>query len=152
MIKDIKKAIKSQLPEIRFIPSDKFYWTPETKTIYYDKKSRGNTADLALLHEIGHAKLNHKVYSSDFNLIQLELEAWEEAKQIAKDLGIKIDLNHIEDCLDTYRDWMAKRSQCPGCGVRNLQQTNSKQYSCYNCRSKWKVTPSRFCRPYRAMI
>lgn len=152
MLNNIKKAFKLQLPEIRFISSDRFYWAPETKTIYYDKNSRGNTADLALLHEISHAKLKHTAYRSDFSLIQLEVDAWEEAKKIANELGIKINLNHIEDCLDTYRDWMAKRSQCPNCGIRNLQQADLTQYSCYNCHSKWKVTPSRFCRPYRAIV
>ncbi len=152
MINKIKKNIQSELNDVVFVSSDKFYWAPELKTIYYDKKSSGNKADLALLHEIGHAKLNHKSYSSDFNLIQMEVDAWEEAKNIARKIGIKIDINHIEDCLDSYRDWIAKRSECPTCGIRNLQLSSLKGYSCYNCHSKWKVTPSRFCRPYRTTV
>jgi hypothetical protein len=31
-----------------------------------------------------------------------------------------------------------------------LQQNDLKHYRCFNCHEVWQVTPSRFCRAYRA--
>lgn len=152
MIDEIKKYISKQMPEIIFTPGKQFYWAPETKQVYFEDIPDNPIATWSLLHEVSHAKLNHTNYKNDFDLIFLEVEAWEEAKNLAKKFKIKINQNHIEDCLDTYRDWLAKRSACPVCGVRTLQQTNTVRYLCYNCHSKWKVTPSSFCRPYRSLF
>lgn len=152
MLEKIKEYIKSELPSIVFTAGNQFYWAPKTNQVYFDKQASGNIAIWSLLHEASHAKLHHASYKSDYELVSLEVEAWEEAKNIAKKFKIKIDQNHIEDCLDTYRDWLAKRSACPVCGIRTLQQTNLINYRCYNCHSQWKVTPSRFCRPYRTLF
>ena len=82
-------------------------------------------------------------------LLKLEVEAWEKAKEVALKLDIKIDPNHIEDCLDTYRDWLYKRSVCPKCSNKSLQQSDFNHYECFNCHMRWRVTTSRFCRTYR---
>ena len=148
----ILKLVKKEYRDIKILEADQFYWSPEEKIIYYDKTTSGNLADLALLHEISHAKLGHTNYKSDFDLLSLEVSAWHETRKMASELGVMIDENHIEDCLDSYRDWIAKRSACPVCGLRNLQLSDSDKYSCYNCHSIWKVSSSRFCRPYRSKI
>jgi hypothetical protein len=79
----------------------------------------------------------------------MEVAAWEYAKELAKRYGVSIDEDHVQDCLDSYRDWLYKRSICPACGTKSIQQDQELQYQCFNCRSMWGVAASRFCRPYR---
>lgn len=116
--------------------------------MYNQETSTQRTAAWSLLHEVGHASLKHHNYSSDLELLQLEAAAWQEGSRIGKSYGYQIDPNHIEDCLDTYRDWLHQRSACPKCTNRSFQQ-NNRQYTCYNCGTNWSVSLSRFCRPYR---
>ncbi len=106
----------------------------------------------SLLHETGHALLGHHSYKADFELLKLELAAWERARQIGQEVDVDIDENHIQDCLDTYRDWLYKRSICPSCGTKCLQQDDFTHYSCFNCRAVWRVSASRFARSYRRQL
>lgn len=143
------KKLRQDFPEVTFTAADEFCWSPKTNEIHYNSGgTTANTAVWSLLHELGHAQLNHTGYESDLELLQLEAAAWQKAREIGKSYGYDIDEDHIEDCLDTYRDWLHQRSACPRCNNRSLQQ-NSKQYSCYNCGTTWSVSLSRFCRPYR---
>ena len=137
-------------PGVRFVSGSVFCWSPETQEVMFTDQGEAGTAHWSLLHETSHALLNHKTYSSDFELLQLEVMAWEKAKELASDFSVKIDENHIQDCLDSYRDWIYARSVCPHCGVKSLQQSDLKHYRCFNCHETWQVTPSRFCRAYRA--
>ena len=152
ILNKLTNYLKANNYQLNFTPGKQFYWSPETKEIFYDQNYQDQKSDWSLLHETGHALLNHTIYKNDFHLLSLEVTAWEKAKDIAHDLKIIIDQNHIEDCLDTYRDWLAKRSTCPVCNIKSLQQTDFINYRCFNCHSIWKVTPSRFCRPYRSVI
>ncbi len=77
----------------------------------------------ALLHEAGHAKLNHVTYNSDIELVLLEAIAWNEAETLAKEFNEQIDPDYIQDCLDTYRDWLHQRSTCPRCGIVSFQES-----------------------------
>lgn len=104
----------------------------------------------ALLHEVSHALLGHQTYHTDVELLQLEVAAWARAEQLAADFDIHIEADHIQDCLDTYRDWLHGRSICPTCTTRSLQQSDH-HYRCHNCHTSWRVSASRFCRPYRAV-
>lgn len=141
--------LKKSYPEIKFSPSDSFYWSPETTEVFYKEKAHGKLSEWSLLHEVGHGLLKHSHYEADFMLLRLELEAWQKAKEIASTFDISIDDDHIEDCLDTYRDWLYKRSICPECSNKSLQQSDFKHYYCFNCHMRWRVTTSRFCRTYR---
>ncbi len=137
---------------LRFESGKSFYWSPETMTITYNEKLVDNkTGKWSLLHEAAHAKLNHLNYSSDLGLLKLEVAAWDKAKEMASSFGLEIDENHIQDCLDTYRDWLHRRSTCPKCGIICLQYSPS-TYTCHNCHTKWSVSASRFCRPYRLKL
>lgn len=133
-------------------PAKSFYWSPSNHTVYYAPDEL-TTPDgqWKLLHELAHARLNHQTYKTDFELLQLEVAAWQEAAAMAQRLDQQIDRNYIEDCLDTYRDWLHQRSTCPTCGSVGLQHT-PKEYRCHNCLSIWHVSESRFCRPYRRKI
>lgn len=145
------KQLKSAYPTLSFKPGVAFSWSAKDNSIIY----RQDTADIdgimacwSLLHEAGHALLGHKDYQSDFELLLLEVAAWERANDLAKNFGYHIDPDHIQDCLDTYRDWLYQRSTCPTCLSCSLQR-DSKTYVCFNCGTVWHVSPSRHCRPYR---
>jgi hypothetical protein len=142
-------GIRKNYPKIKLSPSTSYYWSPETNEIFYNESAYDKLAEWSLLHEVGHALLNHKSYDTDYMLIRLEVMAWQKAKEIGPKFGIEIDENHIQDCLDTYRDWIYKRSICPSCTTKSFQQSDHKHYRCFNCHMTWRVTPSRFCRAYR---
>ena len=141
--------LEALLPHITFRSAESFYWSPETHEVVYNNNATGRRATWSLLHETSHALLNHRSYSNDFELVEMEVAAWERAKELAASMEVgSIDENHIQDCLDTYRDWLHKRCLCPECGNRSFQ-TDTQHYSCHNCSTSWQVTPSRFCRAYR---
>ncbi|HUC87608.1 MAG TPA: hypothetical protein VMR95_00465 [Candidatus Binatia bacterium] len=135
-------------PDLKFCPSDRFYWSPEEQIVYYQPKT-GQIYYWKLLHEVSHALLGHKTYTSDIELLTLEVSAWEKAQGLAHDCNLSpIDNDYVQNCLDTYRDWLHKRSTCPTCGTRSLQES-AEEYHCFNCQAKWRVSCSRFCRTYR---
>jgi Domain of unknown function (DUF955). len=144
------KNLTRDYPSLTFKAGAEFYWSPKEQIVYH-RGSRRRSDAWTLLHEASHGILQHKTFKSDYELLQLELAAWEKARELAKHYSITIDLDHIEDCLDTYRDWLHKRSLCPGCGMKSLQE-DSTTYSCFNCNEKWRVSSSRLCRPYRSRI
>lgn len=145
----ILKDIEPLLNNVTLLAGDTFLWSPKDRTVVYaETKLTDKTGKWSLLHEIAHASLEHQIYESDFELLQLEVAAWKEAKRLAVSIKLDIDDNYIEDCLDTYRDWLHQRSTCPTCGSIGLQHDPS-EYRCHNCLGIWRVSASRFCRPYR---
>jgi len=145
------QVLRTNYPDIDFVSGKAFCWSPATRQIVYRDQQKHNdtAASYSLLHELGHAQLAHQRYQLDFELLQLEVAAWEQARLLALDHDIVIDEDHIQNCLDTYRDWLYRRSICPTCTTKALQQDNARFYRCFNCHATWKVAPSRFCRPYR---
>lgn len=142
--------LQAQFPALRFTSGQQFCWSPETSEIFYKAASKGRRAKWSLLHETGHALLEHHSYQADFELLRLEVAAWERARELAATVGVNIDEDHIQDCLDTYRDWLHKRSICPACSTKCLQQDDFAHYRCFNCHAMWRVSSSRFCRAYRS--
>lgn len=141
--------LRVRFPSLNFRAGKQFSWSPETGEIIY-KDISSKKAAWSLLHETGHALLGHTSYKADFELLRLEIDAWQRARHISQDLDITISEDHIEDCLDTYRDWLYKRSICPTCNNKSLQQDDYAHYRCFNCGTMWKVSASRFCRAYRS--
>lgn len=146
-MENLVSSLQKILPYITFHAGDSFHWSPANQTINYLSKDT-DVNSWALLHEAAHALLGHNNYSSDYELLHLEVAAWDEAKSLANEYKITIDENHIQDCLDTYRDWLHQRSTCPSCGSVSFQNSTN-EYRCHNCYTIWRVTNSRFCRPYR---
>lgn len=149
-MKNLVNTLSKDFQNIDFVSGEQFYWSPSTNQIYYSNKidSSPEVGAWSLLHEVGHALLEHKNYHSDFELLLLESAAWQKACDIANNYNIVIDPSHIQDCLDTYRDWLHKRSTCPMCSVKNFQSSPT-EYKCANCNATWNVTIGKFCRPYR---
>ena len=143
------KQLKSRFSSLNYKEGATFYWAPKTNEVFYTTRSDEPSSTWSLFHETSHALLGHTSYKTDFELLRLEIAAWEKATELANEFNITIDENHIQDCLDTYRDWLYARSICPYCKNKSLQQSDLKHYQCFNCHAVWKVTPSRFCRAYR---
>lgn len=144
---NVLETLQKQYPQITFSAHSTNYWSPENSTVYFHE-GNDSSSIWTLLHETSHGLLNHTQYTSDFHLVLLEVEAWEQAKKIAVDYGIVIAEDYIQDCLDSYRDWQYKRSLCPTCALGGVQ-IDSKTYHCLFCIGTWTVSRSRFCRPYR---
>ena len=142
--------LRATFPALQFTAGQQFCWSPETGEIFYKAAADSQKSTWSLLHETGHALLEHQNYKADFELLRLEVAAWERARELAADVGVVIDEDHIEDCLDTYRDWLYKRSICPSCTTKCLQQDDYAHYRCFNCHTTWRVSSSRFCRAYRS--
>lgn len=146
------ERLRQDYPAIRFTAGQRYCWSPATVQVFY-KRSHQHQSDpvavMSLLHETGHALLGHERYRQDFELLELEAAAWERARTLAAGYGITLDEDHVQDCLDTYRDWLYRRSICPSCTSKALQLDDSPEYRCYNCHAVWRVAASRFCRPYR---
>jgi hypothetical protein len=146
---ELLAQLRQDFPAIHFVKGEAFYWSPKDQSVTYGGSStQPEVATWSLLHEVSHGILGHTSYRTDFELMELEVEAWQAARKLARRYGITIDAEHVEDCLDTYRDWLHRRSTCPTCGTVSVQK-DSKTYQCFNCKTSWGVSSSRFCRPYR---
>lgn len=142
--------LASEHPKLSFVAASSFYWCPETAEVFYDDSKAHETSSIwSLLHETSHALLGHTSYKADLELLHLEVAAWHHAQALAPKYDISIDSDYVQDCLDTYRDWLYRRSLCPGCGTQCLESDLTSCYRCFNCHMDWQVSPSRFCRPYR---
>ncbi len=140
--------IARDYPQFKFQPGAQEHWSPRTNTITYKDSEPAEELRYGLLHELAHALLDHNNYQSDFELLKMEAEAWRLAAKIGRKYKIKLDDGHIQDCLDTYRDWLHRRSKCPACEMHVLQ-VNPVTYKCFNCGTEWQVSARRFARPYR---
>ena len=148
---NLLRRLRRDYPRIRLAPAERDYWSPENQTVFYNRRARGRRRSWSLLHELAHALLDHRQYQSDFELLKMEAQAWYRAGQLGDQYGIAISDRHVQHCLDTYRDWLHRRSTCPTCGVRSLQR-DERHYDCGNCGTRWRVTAQRFNRPYRLKV
>lgn len=99
-----------------------------------EPRNEQNFYSLQLLHELGHALLGHRDFRTDPERIKMECAAWEKARELAQIYHIYYDEDFVEDELDTYRDWLYRRSKCPECGVARYQDRSGK-YHCPMCES-----------------
>lgn len=146
--KDYLKIVK-KFRDYKFVDSSEFYWSAIDKTIHFDSSRMDSEEGLyKLIHEIGHAESHHKNFTSGIKLLSLETEAWVKAKDIASTFDLNIPEKFIEHSLDSYRDWLHKRSTCPTCKTVGIE-SNENQYRCFNCRQKWAVSGDQRSRCYR---
>lgn len=150
-MKQLLKQLQADFPDLTFQENEVFSWSPSQRIVYYNPDASEVTGMWSLLHEVGHALLHHTDFANDFDLLQMEVAAWTKAVELGKQYGHTIDDDHVQDCLDTYRDWLHQRSTCPTCGVVSLQK-DSRTYQCYNCNETWHVAQNRHCRPYRRKL
>ncbi len=149
--KSLLKKLRNDFSEITFSKSNNFRWSPRQKTIYYPEDMI-NGDEKILLHELAHALLGHSDYEQDIELLHKEQEAWEYALQkLSKLYGILISEDDIEDAMDSYRDWLHKRSICPECSMNGLQQPKN-TYKCLACGCSWRANDARICELRRHKV
>ena len=143
------ETLKADFPAFDFVEASRFSWHAGRKNISYKALKKDDVHGAwALLHEVGHAQLTHEDFSTDIELLKMEVAAWEEAKELAQKYCLDIDEDYVQSCIDSYRDWLHLRSTCPSCYNRSLQSSRT-TYHCLNCGTDWSVTRNRLCRPYR---
>lgn len=134
--------LQAAYPQLRFAVGERFAWSPDTRTVFYDTSDPTNTS--LLIHEVAHGLLAHREYSKDIELVAMEADAWDKAVVLAADYGIPIPDGIVQDTLDTYRDWLHARSTCPKCEATGYQSGKS-EYSCVACGHVWRVNEARLC-------
>lgn len=145
------KQLGEDYPDFKFEPGAQEHWSHRSKTVTYNPDQPIKQLRYGILHELAHALLDHSDYSSDFELLKLEVNAWDLAASIGQRYRVEISHDHIQNCLDTYRDWLHRRSACPNCDMHVLQK-DALNYHCFNCQTTWKVSSGRFVRPYRKRV
>ena len=144
------EEVKTDHPSIDFISSTStFSWKSSTSSILYNPNE--TNAPQLLLHELGHAIRKHRNYNSDIQLLRMEREAWLEAQSIAPTYGYSIDEDFVEESLDSYRDWIHRKSTCPNCGSNGFQDGDY-SYRCPLWQNAWKVNNGIVCRIYRTKL
>lgn len=137
-ISSVVDRLSALYPDLTFQPNSKFSWQPSKKMVLYEPG--GNYAEL--LHEVGHALLNHQSYARDIELLDMERNAWEKARLLATTLELTISDDFIEDHLDSYREWLHTKSTCITCGETGIEVAKQR-YQCLSCQTTWRVNDAR---------
>ena len=127
------QIIQRDFPDLNFKSSSRFRFHPP-KTIYYNLDTSSDIFILQLLHELGHALSGHTNFNLDINRLKMEREAWNKAWSLCKVYRITYDPDFVEDALDTYRDWLHKKSLCKACGLTRVQSLDG-EYHCPRCET-----------------
>lgn len=130
-MESLVKKLKVDYPEFKFVIGKKFLFR-YPKTIVIGPAE--SNSDLLLLHELGHAILGHQDFKTDVMRLKMEVEAWEEARKLSEKYGIEFDDDSVQNELDTYRDWLHKKSRCPKCGLTRFQSADG-VYHCPRCEN-----------------
>lgn len=133
--KEFVARVQADYPELRLREGRKFMFRPR-RTVVYPKDACGGEEPgemkLRLLHEMGHALAGHFGFRTDVERLKMEREAWEKARELSERYGVRYDEELVEADLDTYRDWLHRRSQCRKCGLTRYQ-TERGEYLCPWC-------------------
>lgn len=140
MIKLLIKRLIQDFPQFNFVTSDIAHWSANEQTIYYTDD------DIQTLHELGHALLQHDQYGQDVELLKLERDAWDKARELGAIYRVSIDDNTVEDALDSYREWLHQRSRCPRCHQTGVQNHQDLLYRCPNCKTTWAPNSAKQCQ------
>jgi hypothetical protein len=129
---NLLETLKVDYPNYTFKSGKKFAFTsPRTIVIGPEQPSY----DLLILHELAHAILGHKRYTQDIQRIKMERNAWDYVRtSLCKKYNISWNQNFAESELDTYRDWLHRKSLCPTCHLTRVQ-TPDGIYHCPFCNN-----------------
>lgn len=125
------ERISKDYPDLVFREGSKYAFRPPRTVVIGSSEP---FSELLMLHEVSHAVLKHKDFRMDVERLKMEAEAWEMVRELAPRYGIEINENLIQDELDTYRDWLHKKSRCPACGLTRFQTPDS-LYHCPRCEN-----------------
>ncbi len=133
-MQELIERLRADYPNFRLREGKRFSFRPP-RTIIFVLESNAveqNNDCLQLLHEVGHAVLEHKNFATDAERLQMERAAWEQARKLCEHYGVEYDEEFVEGELDTYRDWLHHRACCPKCGLTRYQTRDGKYY-CPGC-------------------
>ncbi len=145
-VAEFVERVKSDFWNLRIREGKKFMFRPP-KTVVYEKNvfwgeegsCKGGSGEkvvveykMQLLHELGHALLEHNFFATDLERIKMERAAWDQARALGERYGVEWDEEVVEEKLDTYRDWLHQRSKCKQCGMTGYQ-TKDGVYHCPFC-------------------
>ena len=123
------EKVKGDFPEFLFRDGKKFAFRPPRTIVVGPEETNDR---LLLLHELGHAVSSHRFFGTDAERVKMEREAWEKARGFCDKYGVSYDEEIVERELDTYRDYLDKKSRCPKCGLTRFQTPDS-VYHCPRC-------------------
>ncbi|MBQ1540309.1 hypothetical protein IIZ72_01995 [Candidatus Saccharibacteria bacterium] len=123
--------IRRDYPDLKFVTGRKFAFRPP-KTVVVGPEEPDDS--LLLLHELGHAILEHREFGTNVMRLKMERAAWEKARELANAYGVIFDDDKVERELDTYREWLDKKSRCPKCGLTRYE-TPDGEYHCPKCEN-----------------
>jgi hypothetical protein len=137
------RKLQKDFPDIQFLPGDDFYWNPTKQTVYFIS---GSDSTHYLLHETAHAVLHHTQVGYGIELLACERAAWQYATStLGPRYDTTIEPDRVEDALDSYRDWLHARSQCPSCNAVGIE-IKRHQYRCLACYTAWRANDGRTCQ------
>ena len=132
--------IIAKYDHFQFLPAGFFSYDASEEIINYDPDRLPSRAGkIALLHEISHCELGHFHYKYDLELLMLEVAAWNHTKKLAKQHGVDIAHQYIQDCIASYDEWVTKRGTCPGCDNFCIEQDEN-VFRCFVCNTRWRVS------------
>lgn len=150
-LKKLLTKIVADFDRYQFCESNNFSWQSGSETLNY-VATQDPAGPAFLLHELAHAELRHTDYHRDIELLRQESAAWEHAKtNLGPFYKVPISAVIIDDCLETYRNWLYQRSRCPVCTLIGIQ-IKKNTYSCINCRYSWSVNDARQCAVKRSRL
>ena len=123
--------IKCDYPSLKFRAGKKFAFRPP-KTVVVGPAEPNDS--LLLLHELGHALSSHTDFKTGVDRLRMEREAWDKARELAAKYEVEFDEEFAQSELDTYREWLHKKSRCPKCGLTRFQDASS-VYHCPRCEN-----------------
>ena len=123
--------LRMDYPELHFVNGRKFAFRPPRTVVVGPNETNDS---LLIMHELGHALCHHRDFKTDAIRLGMEREAWEKARELCSKYEVVYDESIVETELDTYRDWLDKKSRCPSCGLTRFQ-TPDGLYHCPRCEN-----------------
>ena len=132
MNSDLIQKLRVDYPDFLFKSGTRFAFRPPRTIVLGDPNEA--SYPLLLLHEVGHALCGHRDFKTTPQRVKMEREAWEKARELCDLYGVEYDEAVVEQELDSYRDWLDKKSRCPVCGLTRFQTTDGK-FHCPKCEN-----------------
>ncbi len=120
---------RGDFAELRFVAGRKFAFRPPRTVVIGPEEPNDS---LLFLHELGHVVSGHYAYRTDVARLRIEAEAWAAARKLAAEYEVEWDEDFAQEQLDSYRDWLHRKSRCPRCGLTRYQ-TPDGVYHCPKC-------------------
>lgn len=131
MTERLLEKLRVDFPDFRFVKGVRFAFRPPHTIIIGPEEANDS---LLLMHELGHALCRHQDFGTGVERLKMERAAWEKAQELCGSYGVCYDENVVEAELDTYRDWLDKKSRCPICGLTRFQAPDG-TYHCPRCEN-----------------